>query len=128
MINKLVQRKNVILVVFVAVLLILWTLTLIFGNREDKTTVLVLSLVLPFMLYGAGRLMFKIVRVTAPLKYIKFGIYFFFIFCVFSVVIDVIYFITGFPNGLSPTLTACLGVIIAMLDEAKKNIDIEGKQ
>lgn len=47
---------------------------------------------------------------------------------VFGVVMDIIYFIIGFPNGLSPTLTACLGLIIAVLDKAKKNTEIENKQ
>lgn len=128
MINKFVQRKNVILMGCAAVLLILWTLTLIFGNREDKIMVLVLSLVLPLVIYGFVRLMFKVVRINAPLKFIKFGSYFFLIMGVLGVVMDVVYFLTDFPNGLSPTLTACLGLIFAVLDEAKKNINIEGKQ
>ena len=71
MLNKLVQKKNVVLIVCAAVLLILWTLTLIFGNGEDKIMVLVLSLVLPFVIYGFVRLMFKVVRITAPLKFIR---------------------------------------------------------
>jgi len=128
MFNKLAQKKNVVLIACIAVFLILWTLTLIFGNGEDKTIVLVLSLILPFFIYGMVRLMFKIVRITAPLKFIKFGIYFFLIMGVLSVAMDVIYFITGFPNGFSPLLSAELGMIIAVLDEAKKNIDIENKQ
>ena len=128
MLNKLVQNKKVIFIACVAVLLVLWTLTLILGNREDKIMVLVLSLVLPFIIYGFVRLMFKVVRIHAPLKFIKFGVYFFLIMGVLGVVIDVVHFIIGFPNGLSPTLTACLGLIIAVLDEAKKKIDIDGKQ
>lgn len=128
MLNKLVQKKKVIFIALVAVLLILWTLTLIFGNGEDKIMVLVLSLVLPFIIYGFVRLMFKVIRIHAPLKFIKFGVYFFLIMGVFGVVMDVVHFITGFPDGFSPTLTACLGLIIAVLDETKKNIDIEGKQ
>lgn len=128
MLNKLVQWKNVILIVCTAVLLILWMLTLIFGNGEDKIKVLVLSLVLPLMIYGFARLMFRTVRIASLLKYIKTGIYFFLIMGVFGVVMFVIYFITGFPNGLSPSLTACLGLIIAVLDEAKKNIEVENKQ
>ena len=128
MLNKLVKKKNVVLIVCAAVLLILWTLTLIFGNGEDKIMVLVLSLVLPFVIYGFVRLMFKVVRITAPLKFIKFGIYFFLIIGVLSVAMDIVYFIVGFPNGLSPTLTACLGLIIAVLDEAKKNTELESKQ
>ena len=31
-------------------------------------------------------------------------------------------FISGFPNGLSPTLGACGALIIATLDSAKKSI------
>ena len=128
MLNKLVEKKTIILIVCVAALLILWTLTLIFGNEEDKIMVLVLSLILPVIIYGFVRLMFKVVRINAPLKLIKFGIYFFLIMGALGVVMDVIYFISGFPNGLSPTLTACLSLIIAALDEAKKNTEIENKQ
>jgi hypothetical protein len=90
--------------------------------------VLVLSLVFPFVIYGFVRLVFKIVRINAPLKFVKFGVCFFLIVGVFCVVMDIVYFITGFPNGLSPMLTACLGMMIAVLDEARKNIDLEGKQ
>ena len=100
---------------------------MIFGNGEDKVMVLVLSLILPLVIYGFVRLMFKIVRINAPLKFIKFGIYFFLIMGVLGVVMDIIHFITGFPNNLSPTLAACLGLIIAVLDEAKKNTEIENK-
>lgn len=128
MLNKLVQWKIVILIVCTAVIIILWMLTLIFGNGEDKIKVLVLSLVLPLMIYGFARLMFRTVRIASLLKYIKTGIYFFLIMGVFGVVMFVIYFITGFPNGLSPSLTACLGLIMAVLDEAKKNIEVENKQ
>lgn len=120
MLNKLVQKKNVILIVCAAVLLILWVLTLIFGNGEDKTMVLVLSLVLPFVIYGFVRLIFRIVRINAPLEFIKVGVYFFFIMGVLYVIMDITSFAAGFPNGLSPTSTACLGLIIAALDEAKK--------
>ncbi len=127
MLNKLAQKKNIVLIVCAAILLILWTLTLIFGTGEDKVMVLVLSLILPLVIYGFVRLMFKIVRINAPLKFMKFGVYFFLIMGALGVVMDIIHFITGFPNGLSPTLAACLGLIIAVLDEAKKNTEIENK-
>ena len=128
MLNKVAQKKNFVLIACATVLLILWTLTLIFGNGEDKIMVLVLSLILPIVICGFVRLMFKVVRINAPLKFIKFGVCFFLIMGALGVVMDVIHFITGFPNGLSPTLAACLGLIIAMLDEAKKNTEIENKQ
>ena len=60
-------------------------------------------------------------RAYAPLNFIKFRICFFLIMGALGVAMDIIHFITGFPNGLSPTLAACLGLIIAVLDEAKKN-------
>ena len=128
MLNKLAQKKNIVLIICTVVLLVLWILTLIFGNAEDKVMVLVLSLILPFVIYGFARLIFKVVGRNASLKFIKFGIYFFLIFGILGVVMDVIYFITGFPNGLSPTLTACLGIIIAVLDEAKKNAKAEKEE
>ena len=128
MLNKLTQKKNIILIVCAAVLLILWTLTLIFGNGEDKITVLVLSLVLPLVIYGFIRLAFKVVRIHAPLKFIRFATYFFLIFGALGAVLDAISFIIGFPNGLSPTLGACFALVIAMLDEAKKTIATESKR
>ena len=128
MLNKLVQKKNVVLIACAAVLLILWTLALIFGNGEDKIMILIWYVVLPVVIYGFARLMFKIVRINAPLKFIKFCIYFFLIMGALGVVMDIIHFITEFPNGLSPTLSAGLGLIIAVLDEAKKNTEIENKQ
>ena len=41
MLNKLIQKKNIILIVCVVVLLVLCALTLIFGNGEDKIKTLV---------------------------------------------------------------------------------------
>ena len=128
MFNKLVQKKNIILIVCSAVLLILWALTLIFGTGEDKMTDIILSLVLPLVIYGFVRFAFKVVRIHAPWKFINFVIYFFFIVGVLGIMQDVIHFITRFPNGFSPTLTYCLGLIIAVLDESKKNIEMENKQ
>ena len=60
MLKKLAEKRNTLLIVFAVTFLILWALTLIFGNGEDKTFVLVLSLIFPFVIYGAYRLIFKI--------------------------------------------------------------------
>lgn len=115
--EKIVQKKSIIFVICVILLLVLCTLTMIFGNGEDKIIVLVLSLTLPFVIYGFVRLMFKIVGSNAHLK---FGVAFFFIGGLLGVFMNLMWFITGFPNGLSPSLGCCLGLIIAVLDEAKK--------
>ena len=50
MINKIIQKKNLILIIYAIVLLVFWTLALIFGNAENKVMVLVLSLIIPFVI------------------------------------------------------------------------------
>ena len=68
MLNKLIQKKNLILIIYAVVLLAFWTVALIFGNGEDKVMVLVLSLIIPFVIYGFVRLMYKVVSINASLK------------------------------------------------------------
>ncbi len=128
MLKKLIQKKKLILIVFAAVLLVLWTVTLIFGNAESKTVIPVLSLIIPFVTYGFMRLMFKVVRINAPLKYMKFIVRFFLIAVTLGLIMMLVEFAAGFPNGFSPTLSACMGVIIGALDEEKKNIQIESEK
>ena len=52
MLNKVIQKKNLILIIYAIVLLVFWTLTLIFGNAENKVMVLILSLIILFVAYG----------------------------------------------------------------------------
>lgn len=122
MLNKLIQKKNIVLIICTAILLVFWTLTLIFGNGEDKVKILVLSLILPFVIYGFVRLMYKIVSINAPSKVMSFFFYFFLIVGTIGTIVMTVGFIIDFPNGLSPTLGACEGLIIATLDKAKKSI------
>ena len=77
MIQKLITRKNLILIIYAAVLLVFWILALIFGNREDKLVVLILSLIIPFVVYGFVRLMYKVVHINASPKEMSFLYYFF---------------------------------------------------
>ena len=121
MLNKLIQKKNLILIVYAIVLLALWTVALIFGNREDKVMVLVLSLIIPFVIYGFVRLMYKIVSINASLKVMRFFYYFFLMGGSLGTIMIFVEFISGFPNGLSPTLGACGALILATLDSAKKS-------
>ena len=75
MLNKLIQKKNLILIIYATVLLVFWILALIFGNREDKLMVLILSLVIPFVVYGFVRLMYKVVSINASPKAMSFFYY-----------------------------------------------------
>ena len=121
MLNKLIQKKNLILIIYAVVLLAFWTVALIFGNGEDKIMVLVLSLIIPFVIYGFVRLMYKVVSINASLKIMCFFYYFFLIGGLLGTIMMFPEFISGFPNGLSPTLGACGALIIATLDSAKKS-------
>ena len=127
MLNKLIQKKNLILIIYAAVLLAFWTLAFIFGNREDKLMVLIISLVLPFVIYGFVRLMYKVISINASSKVMSFFYYFFLAVGAFATVIMFVEFISGFPNGLSPTLGACGSMIIATLDSAKKTFESADK-
>ena len=128
MLNKIIQKKNLILIIYAIVLLVFWTVALIFGNAENKVMVLVLSLVIPFVIYGFVRLMYKIVSINASFKIMCFFYYFFLIGGLLGTVMMFVEFIGEFPNGLSPTLGALGALIIATLDSAKKNIETESKK
>ena len=123
MLNKLIQKKNLILIIYAVVLLAFGVVALIFGNREDKLMVLVLSLIIPFVIYGFVRLMYKIVSINASLKVMRFFYYFFLVGGLLGTLMMIVEFISGFPNGLSPALSACGAMIIATLDSAKKTFE-----
>ena len=127
MLNKLIQKKNLILIIYAVVLLAFGVVALIFGNREDKLMVLVLSLIIPFVIYGFVRLMYKIVSINASLKVMRFFYYFFLVGGLLGTLMMIVEFIGGFPNGLSPTLGACGAMIIATLDSAKKTFESADK-
>ena len=119
MLNKLTQKKMLILIAYAAVYLVLWTLALIFGNREDKLTVLILSLVLPFVVYGFMRLIYKIMDKSAPNNAMLIFQYFFTIAGLLGTVFMLVEFIGNFPNGMSPSIGVCGALIVATLDSAK---------
>lgn len=120
MLEKFVHKRKLISLVFLGALLMFWLLYWIFGSGEDKNMLLILTPILPIIIYGFARFMFKIVRINAPMKFITFGVWFFFIMGALGIILNLIGFIKGFPNGLSPTLGACMGLIVAVLAEAKK--------
>ena len=128
MIQKMITRKNLILIIYAAVLLVSWILALIFGNREDKLMVLILSLIIPLVVYGFVRLMYKVVHINASPNVMSFFYYLFLVGGLLGTVMMLVEFIGGFPNGLSPTLGACGAMMIATLDSAKKTIEFESKK
>jgi len=128
MLNKIVQKKKLILIIYAIILLVFWAVALIFGNAKDKVMVLILSLIIPFVIYGFVRLLYKIVSINASFEIMCFFYYFFLIGGLLGTVMMFVEFIGEFPNGLSPFLGACGAFIIATLDSAKKNIETESKK
>ena len=123
MLNKIIKKKNLILIIYAVILLSLWVVALIFGNREDKVTVLVLSLVMPFIIYGLIRLMYKIIGKNCKTMSFFYG--FFLLIGSLGTLMMIVEFIRSFPNGLSPSLSALFCLIAATLDGAKKHIENE---
>ena len=128
MLNKLIEKRNQILIIYVAFLIAFLAVTLFIGNAEDKLQILIISLIIPFVVYGFVRLMYKVVSINASPKVMSFFYCFFLAVGVFATVMMIVEFIGGFPNGLSPTLGACGAMIIATLDSAKKTIEFESKK
>ena len=127
MILKAVQQKKLILAVSATLLLVCMVFAGVLGNEEDRIRTLVLSWVFPFLVYGALRLGFKLVRIRASLGYLKFVTAFFLTVSVCGVVVSCVLLVTDFSGayGTLPMLACCLGCFNAFLAEAEKNIKIE---
>ena len=124
MLNKLIQKRNIILIIFAILFFALWTLTLIFGNSANKSELLILSIIMQFVVYGFVRLMYKIVKINAPLKIKRVFYGFFLINGAIITLSMIVEFIKWFPNGFTIAFGVSGAVIIATLDDAKKNIYI----
>ena len=115
------------MIVYSIVLLAFWTAALILSNSEDKVMVLILYLIIPFVVYGFVRLMYKVVSINTSFKTMFFFYYFFLMGGLLGIVMMFVEFVAGFPNGLSPTLGARGALIIATLDSAKKSFENKDK-
>lgn len=122
MLEKIVNIRRILVMIFGGLLLVLWVLYLIMGSGENKTTLLILTPILSIVIYGFMRFAFKVVLINASLLITKIFIYFFLIVGTFGIVTMIVGFIAGFPNGLSPALGASMGLVIAVLSEANKII------
>lgn len=115
--KKLIKAKKYILFASIILTLILLGIFLIFGNSNDKVLFLILSVVLPFIIYGFIRLLFFVISKNAPLKIMTIFSYFFIFACVLGLILSVIpYFIMQFPNGYSPIMPCLFAAIIGVLD------------
>lgn len=120
MLDKLVNIRNLLTMIFGGIFLVFWFLYLIFGSGENKVTFLILSPIVSIITYVFVRISFKFMRVNGSNKFINFSLNFFLITGTIGLLIMIYSFIAEFPNGLYPTLGSVMSLIIAVLDVAKK--------
>lgn len=120
MLKMIADKKNLIKLVLAGILLVLWVLYLIFGSSEQKTMFLVLTPVLAAVIYGFVRLLFKPIGKNASPKIMAVFVGFYLIVGTLGFLMMTVEFVSAFPNGFSPTLGACAGLVSAALDEYTK--------
>ena len=125
MLETLAKKRKPIAIIYGAVVLALLLLEIIFGNPDDKITIIVATVIgLPFFYFGI-KFGFKIVRIHASPKYIRFASYFFLIGSMIGIIVSVPNYIRYFPNGFSPLISCVMGVWLGILADVAKHT--EGK-
>ena len=125
MLEKLAKKRKLIAIIYGPVVLALLLLEIIFGNPDEKITIIVATIIgLPFFYFGI-RFGFKIVRINASPKYMRFTSWFFLIGSVMGIVVSVPNYIRYFPNGFSPLVSCAMGVWLGILTDVEKHIKDE---
>ena len=123
MLEKLAKKRKPIAIIYGAVLLALLLLEIIFGNPDDKITIIVATVIgLPLFYFGI-KFGFKIVRINASPKHMRFGSWFFLTVSVIGIVASVPNYIRYFPNGFSSLFSCVMGVWLGILTDVKKHIE-----
>ncbi len=123
MLEKLAKKRKPIAIIYGAVLLALLLLEIIFGNPDEKITIVVATVIgLPLFYFGI-KFGFKIVRINASPKIMHFGSCFFLIVSAIGIVASVPNYIRYFPNGFSPLVSCVMGVWLGILADVKKHIE-----
>lgn len=120
MFNKIIQKRKMLMAVLAAIFLVLWTLTMVCGNAENKGKVLVLSLVLPVVVCCFVSLLYRLVKSNASQRLMRVFFWVFLIAGTLGTIVMITEFIVGFPNGLSPTLGALGGLLMATIHNTAK--------
>ena len=109
MLEKLAKKRKLIAIICGSVVLALLLLEILFGNPDEKITIIVATVIgLPFFYFGI-RFGFKIVRINASPKSMRFSSWFFLIGSVMGIVVSVPDYIRYFPNGFSPLVSCAMG-------------------
>ena len=120
MLKKLIDKRNLLLIIFLSILISLWILSLIFCDRSDMVEIFVLTPLVTFLFYFFLRFAFKIIGMHATTKVLKIYAYFFIFAGFLGSIVSIIGFLKGFPNDFSSTIGTCFSIVIGAIDSAKK--------
>ena len=123
LLQRLVQKRRLILIAVFAIFLTLWTLSLIFADYEDKVFDLIFFWVVFVLVFLFMKCNWRLIGIYGRLKFMIFGEYFFFFSGVILLITNIRWFISDFPNGLNPIYGSVLGMIVGALDNMKKAND-----
>ena len=125
MLEKLANKRKLIAIIYGVVVPVLLLLEIIFGNPDDKVTIIAATVIgLPFFYFGI-KFGFKIVRIHESPKLMRFASYFFLISSMIGIIVSVPDYIRYFPNGFSPLVSCVMGVWLGILADVAKHT--EGK-
>ena len=123
MLEKLANKRKLIAIIYGVVVPVLLLLEIIFGNPNDKVTIIAATVIgLPFFYFGI-KFGFKIVRIHASPKFMRFGSYFFLIGSMIGIIVSVPNYIRYFPNGFSPLVSCAMGAWLGILADVEKHIE-----
>ena len=121
MLETLSKKRKQIAIIFGVVVLVLLLLEIIFGNPNDKITNIVATVIgLPFFYFGI-KFGFRVVRINASPKYIRFCSCFFLIASVVAILVSVPNYILYFPNGFSALVSCFMGAWLGVLSDVEKH-------
>ncbi len=125
LLDALSRNAAIIILVSAVLPLLMWCSYLASGDDPDKTFVLILSFVVPVMLYGFMRLLFFIFRknpMCSPRIYDLFSVLFLCVIAPLFLVTMVCNYVSCFPNGFTPSAGAVVGLVAGVLHANKKRI------
>lgn len=115
--DTIASYSTVITIAACTVTFICWLLFIIYADTPDKIFVIVASPIFSIILYLLGRfgLLLQSKISLMPTKFVDFGVLFFIVVSLFSGLLMIYYFISGFPNALYISLYQTTGFFCGIL-------------
>jgi len=124
MIDAVVGKSFLVVFIFSALTVLLWSLFLVFGNSEDKIRISVISFFISAIVYYFSRFGYRMIvkNPIAPSKYVD--ILFVFLTACFALgfLMLVITYFFDFPNMFSPSFACVVAAFAGMTKSLKKRI------